>query len=196
MRRWFWTLVITMTLGLAIGCGDKKSGNAGSSPTTPTDPTVPPTCTTNCTGYNQGSYKSFQGDMVIQNSGKFERLLEDHHICARDGDLQWYFGSSSCSTYDFAIIRFTVTGNYASVDLYTKSDWAFNYVYRNVAAGQLYPINNNTGFQVQSTGAAGTFAYNGLFQAIIENQNLDGNVVRIKLRYRDSDIGYVDAHVQ
>jgi hypothetical protein len=209
MKRWIWTILISLILGLAVGCGDKKSGGS-SSPTDPSDPSVPPQCTSNCApGEVQG--KTYRGQLAFKNSSSqsdFRKLLEELFICHNDTDLSWWFGVQNCNTYDNNVIDFTVIKtagstvfNVAYVDLHTASSWGSGYVSRNLLQNAVVaPINSDTGYQIDGT------INNDKFLLVIENQNLKGNHLRIRVYYARytipytgqnwKELGYVDADVQ
>lgn len=203
MRRWIWTILITLSLGMSLGaCGSKKGGSgAAPAPADPADPTNPtPQCDPskqNCAA-DQVKTKSTYGNIHFATDGSraiYKKLLKEYIGCDSVQGINLFgitfggsFGSWNCDSYRNAALSFYVEG-----DLKTKnrvwaylivqcSDWwacGQSYAYVPIIEGaELSPTNNNTGYAVQGT------VNNDMYRFRLDNQNLNGPLrIAIDIRY-------------
>jgi hypothetical protein len=223
MKRWIWTLLIIFTLGMTVACGSKKGGSgatpAPTDPSTPTDPgVIPPGCTTpdNCVIPQPTFNKVFAGQFTPTSnstSSPWRKLLRDLKICdLYQADpifgIGGNVGTADCGNYNEGYLFFHVIGT--TVDAYLAAHcsaggwapcWGWTPSYQVMNYTPLYAIDNNTGLAAYRTTPLAYGHYpppnpNQMLQFRIENQNLNGNSVQIKIRYNNADIGTITAYAQ
>lgn len=164
-------------------------------------------------------YAVWDGRIQFTNPSLYTEVLKSWNVCDM-GTIFWTWdiGVNNCHTWDdFANIRFEVQ-NYSGTGLATLpgplarttiiaanqygSMLALEYP-RAPYAEYLYPINGNTGFEMRSQGAHGTYGYNdslsviGAIPSVIQQDGTVVPTIRLQLKFsKDSgsfvDLGYAD----
>lgn len=204
MKRWIWTILITLSLGMSLGaCGSKKGGSGATpAPADPNDPDpdVPPQCdpaTQNCAG-DQTKLKTSYGAIHFATDGSraiYKNLLKEYIGCDSVQGLDLWgltiggsFGSWSCDSYRNAAIYLQIAGDLEdenTISIYLKIEcsdwWACTNSYAYIPIIQNAPLsrtNNNTGYAVRGT------VNNDEYRFRLDNQDLNGPLrVDIDIRY-------------
>lgn len=203
MKRWIWTILITLSLGMSLGaCGSKKGGSGATpAPADPNDPADPvdPQCdptTQNCAG-DRTKVKTSYGAIRFATDGSraiYKKLLKEYIGCDSIQGINFFglniggsYGNLSCDSYRDAAIFFHVEGDLQAqnrVWVYlriTCSDWTCGTTFYDIPLIQgavLSRTNNNTGYAVRGT------VNNDEYRFRLDNQDLIGPLrIEVDIRY-------------
>jgi hypothetical protein len=160
----FSVAVAALTMILSA-CGEGPKSRSGSTPPILCTPGAP-----GCVpgGIPGGSYygKTWTGSLRISAASTYRLFLKDFFVCDR---YAVSFGTEECEAWDNqGSIQLEVFGNQlpaqGRVTVYAAMDgWGYE-VRQATFSGIAQPINNNTGFEIRTTG--GYTGYNNIFSAI------------------------------
>ncbi|MCB0365236.1 MAG: hypothetical protein H6624_19240 [Bdellovibrionaceae bacterium] len=157
-------------------------------------------------GIPNNDYGSFghiwTGRMVITNSGLYRDFLEEYGRVCNPIVIGWNWGSANCKSWDsYGYLYIEAQGNkppvYGAATIVAYSDYSYYYGGVPISVtGNFQPINNNSGFELRTTGMGFTPSYNDVISVIAEDNgslNSDGTFasrIRVRLKYKGGEFGY------
>ena len=200
MQKGLLTLLVGLSLIASVGCGKSKSATPQeSTPSTTPDSTIPEedtdtTCTKDCvTMPPAGTFITYQGDLVMKDGknrpvpeDRWTTFLEEQMICKKGA--KW--PQTDCDDIAGRRFVFNINGSFASSVLIVNGGAQVQFM----PQGELFLIQNSTGYEIRGPGRFGTFAYNAYFQALIRKQPIPSRDVKMWIKYRNQVLGYINAH--
>ncbi len=189
--QWIKAALVVSFSALAItACGRGSSSSAPGIVVNPDGSVVGGHCpvgqiyspTSGCVSSTAYASARYNGSMSVVDQASFANMLRIQGYC--DPYTLVNFGTASCSTYTSrAVLVLNVSASYAQGVLYAGASSIYNISGAMIPltiSGQLNPINNSTGFVVQSS--------TGL-QLYIDSGTLGGNNIPAHITYQGGTIG-------